>query len=66
MNYMVKSESQRTQTSYHLLHNYPDPGLMPGFTSLTNGDVLKKREMLTEVHPNKHPIKTPTLMNARR
>lgn len=26
-----------------------NPGLMPGFESLTNGDILKKRKMLTEM-----------------
>ena len=37
---------------------------MPGFRSLTNGDILKKREMLTEVAFNQpiQLIKTPTLM----
>ena len=51
MNYMVKSELNALNI-FHLLHKFPDPGLMPGFESLTNGDILKKREMLTEVHPN--------------
>ena len=58
MNYMVKSElSMHPPTPlFMLLHKYSDPGLMPGFQSLTNGDIMKKREMLTEVHPNNHPI----------
>jgi sterol 3beta-glucosyltransferase len=60
MNYMVKSElsmhSKLEDHHHSYLLQYPDPGLMPGFQSLTNGDILKKREMLTEVHPNNHPI----------
>jgi hypothetical protein len=28
----------------------PDPGLIPGMESLTNGDVSRKRTMLKEVH----------------
>ena len=51
MSYMVKSEFNALTVVY-LLHKCPDPGLMPGFESLTNGDILKKRKMLTEVHPN--------------
>jgi len=27
----------------------PDPGLMPGFESLTNGDIARKRKMLNEM-----------------
>jgi hypothetical protein len=27
----------------------PDPGLLPGFTSLTNGDITAKRKMIKEV-----------------
>lgn len=33
-----------------LIHNQ-DPGLMPGMESLMNGDIGRKRAMLTEVHP---------------
>jgi hypothetical protein len=43
----------------------PDPGLIPGFESLTNnGDILKKRKMLTEVHPTTSSIIKPNTNNA--
>jgi len=29
-----------------------DPGLIPGYESLTNGDIGKKRKMLGEVRPH--------------
>jgi sterol 3beta-glucosyltransferase len=48
MSYMVKSGFNALNIT-HLPHKWPDPGLMPGFESLTNGDILKKREMLTKV-----------------
>jgi hypothetical protein len=32
-----------------LLITVIDPGLMPGFESLTNGDIKRKRTMLAEV-----------------
>lgn len=60
MSYMVKSELNASNV-IHVLHKCPDPGLMPGFESLTNGDILKKRKMLTEVHPTtSHIIKLNT------
>jgi hypothetical protein len=33
----------------HLMKWRIDPGLIPGYTSLINGDIGKKRKMLAEV-----------------
>lgn len=63
MSYMVKSEHDAPITIY-LLHKYPDPGLIPGFESLTNGDILKKRKMLTEVHSTTSSIIKPNTDDA--
>ena len=48
MSYMVKSDLfllLREPPTYVI----PDPGLMPGFESLANGDISKKRIMLHEM-----------------
>jgi hypothetical protein len=49
MSYMVKSEFIQSCLHFDVLLKIVDPGLMPGITSLTNGDISRKRKMLTEV-----------------
>ncbi|CAA7270416.1 unnamed protein product [Cyclocybe aegerita] len=52
MSYMVKSALQSSadiRTILTLVPRVSDPGLLPGFESLTNGDIRKNRKMLTEM-----------------
>jgi sterol 3beta-glucosyltransferase len=50
MSYMVKSECIEF-LRIPLFHSREiDPGLIPGRESLTNGDICRKRNMLTEVY----------------
>lgn len=48
MSYMVKSASN-CFLAFALADVLVDPGLMPGFDSLTNGDIGRKRTMLKEM-----------------
>ena len=51
MSYMVRSKSRAFLEIFctQLMTPVADPGLLPGFASLTNGDIPKKRKMLAEV-----------------
>jgi hypothetical protein len=50
MSYMVKSTSIRYPWRlFGIDGRPPDPGLIPGMESLTNGDISRKRAMLKEV-----------------
>jgi len=49
MSYMVKSQYTLTFALKAVLKAVIDPGLMPGFESLTNGDIVRKRKMLHEM-----------------
>jgi sterol 3beta-glucosyltransferase len=53
MSYMVKSKPRIYLASRMpadvLFYAFADPGLIPGFESLTNGDIAKKRKMIAEV-----------------
>lgn len=49
MSYMVKSQIGGLSFMPLLILCVIDPGLMPGFESLTNGDIKRKRTMLAEV-----------------
>ena len=49
MSYMVKSKRSLQLYESRLKQDHSDPGLVPGFDSLTNGDIAKKRKMLTEM-----------------
>lgn len=51
MSYMVRSKHpiMRIRVCDFRLIGVTDPGLMPGFESLTNGDIGRKRKMLGEI-----------------
>ena len=50
MSYMVKSGLSAPRSSPGI-NTGTDPGLVPGLTSLANGDIARKRKMLKEVSP---------------
>lgn len=48
MAYMVKSEYSSPLHTLWESADISDPGLLPGLESLTNGDIKRKREMISE------------------